>query len=69
MWSVKLRKLPQTSRGNFSWRGTLEPKLANRKMYLYMHKSQMQLIPQLEQVLRDMKNDGTFALIEEAAFE
>jgi polar amino acid transport system substrate-binding protein len=47
----------------------LEPKLANRKMYLYMHKSQMQLIPQLEQVLRDMKNDGTFALIEEAAFE
>jgi hypothetical protein len=29
----------------------------------------MQLIPQLEQVLRDMKNDGTFALIEEAAFE
>jgi len=47
----------------------LEPKLANRKMYLYLHESQMQLIPQLEQVLRDMKNDGTRARIEEAAFE
>jgi len=47
----------------------IEPKLASRKMYLYLHESQMQLIPQLEQTLRDMKVDKTFAQIEEAAFE
>ncbi|MFO7730779.1 MAG: transporter substrate-binding domain-containing protein [Spirochaetia bacterium] len=47
----------------------LEPRLADRKMYLYLHKSQMQLIPQLEQVLRGMKDDGTFARTEVAAFE
>jgi polar amino acid transport system substrate-binding protein len=41
----------------------LEPPLATRDMYLYVHKRHEDLIPDIARALRDMKDDGTYATI------
>lgn len=41
----------------------LEPSLAVRPMYLYLHARHKALIPQLERTLRAMKADGTYQAI------
>lgn len=41
----------------------LEPPLAVERMYPYLHKRHAALVPKLEQVLRAMKQDGTFQRI------
>lgn len=42
----------------------LGPPLAAKEMYLFLNKKHEQLIPQLAQTLKKMKEDGTFAAIE-----
>lgn len=41
----------------------LEPPLAVKSMYLYLHKRHAGLVPRLEQTLREMKKDGTMQRI------
>lgn len=41
------------------------PPLAERKMYLFLHKKHKDIIPKLSDILRCMKEDGTFAKIKE----
>lgn len=41
----------------------LEPPLAVKGMYPYLHKRHAELVPKLEQTLRAMKKDGTFKRI------
>ncbi|MBF0329187.1 MAG: transporter substrate-binding domain-containing protein [Nitrospirae bacterium] len=41
----------------------LQPPLAVKGMYPYLHKRHADLVPKLEQVLRTMKKDGTFKKI------
>jgi polar amino acid transport system substrate-binding protein len=43
----------------------MEPPLASKKMYLYLHKSHDQLIPDLAQALQDLKQDGMFDWIKQ----
>ncbi|MDZ7760731.1 MAG: hypothetical protein U5L00_10805 [Desulfovermiculus sp.] len=43
--------------------GMLEPPLASRNMYLYMHKKHRHLVELLAGALRRMKQDGTYARI------
>jgi len=38
----------------------VEPALARRKMYMYLHKKHQDLIPRLTKALKDMKRDGTY---------
>lgn len=45
----------------------LEPPLAVRSMYAYLNKRHADLVPRLEQVLRELKQDGTFRKITEDA--
>jgi len=41
----------------------LEPPLAVKSMYPYLHKRHAALVPRLEQTLREMRKDGTFQRI------
>lgn len=43
--------------------GHLEPPLASRSMYLYLHKRHSDLVKPLAEALRGMKADGTYARI------
>jgi polar amino acid transport system substrate-binding protein len=38
----------------------IEPPLAKKEMFLYLHKKHQQLIPALAKQLKSMKNDGTY---------
>jgi len=39
---------------------TLEPPLARREVFFYLHKSHQELIPRASEVLRGMKQDGSY---------
>lgn len=39
----------------------IEPPLAQKKMYLYLHKKHADLVPRLHQVIEEMYADGTYA--------
>lgn len=41
----------------------LEPPLAVKAMYIYLHEKHWALVPRLEQALRSVKQDGTYASI------
>ncbi|MFO7730653.1 MAG: transporter substrate-binding domain-containing protein [Spirochaetia bacterium] len=41
----------------------LEPPLASRKMYLYVHKRHSALVPEIAEALKSMKEDGTYEKI------
>jgi len=41
----------------------LEPPVSVMPLFLYLHKKQAALVPKLTQVLRDMKNDGSYQAI------
>lgn len=41
----------------------LQPALATRKMYLYLHKKHVELIPEITSALKSMKRDGTVQMI------
>lgn len=43
----------------------LEPPLARKKMYLFLHKKHKNIIPALSDILKSMKADGTFSEIRE----
>ena len=45
----------------------MEPPFATLKLYLYLHKKHIDLIPRVETALADMKTDGTFYRIYDAA--
>ena len=40
---------------------SLEPPLARKKMYLFLHKRHKEIIPKLANILKSMKADGTFS--------
>lgn len=46
----------------------LEPPLAQRPMYMYLHKSKAELAAPLAEALKSMKEDGTYQKITEATF-
>ena len=41
----------------------LEPPLASRKMYLYVHKGHAELVPEIANALQSMKDDGSYERI------
>jgi polar amino acid transport system substrate-binding protein len=47
----------------------LEPPLASREMFLYLHKKHAFLTDRIASSLREMKKDGTYQAIEEEALE
>lgn len=47
----------------------LEPPLASRDMFLYLHKKNRHLVPELDAAIRTMKNDGTYDQIVEETVE
>lgn len=47
----------------------LQPPLATKSMYLYLHTKHKDIIPRLRESLMEMKNDGTYEQIINAAFE
>lgn len=47
----------------------IEPPLSSKDMFLYIHKKHRDLVPKLEQALKDMKNDGTFKKIYDKAMK
>lgn len=42
---------------------SINPPLASKKMYIYLHKKHAAIIPKLSKVLADMKKDGSYAKI------
>ena len=47
----------------------LEPPLASRDMYLYVHQSKEQLVPAIAEGLREIKKDGTYDAIVQTVME
>jgi polar amino acid transport system substrate-binding protein len=47
----------------------LEPPLATRRMFPYLHKKHQELVPKLAAALRAMKEDGTFDAIQTRVIE
>lgn len=47
----------------------LEPPLAQREMFTYLHKKHAQLAEQLAVVIREMKQDGSYQHLKEVAFD
>lgn len=45
----------------------VEPPLAKKKMYLFLHKKHQDIIPKITDALKAMKQDGTFLKIREAS--
>lgn len=45
----------------------VEPPLAQKDMFIYLHKRHAALVPQVAEALRDMKRDGAYQRIVEAA--
>lgn len=52
---IKDRKLSDTK--------IVQPPLAVRKMYIYLHKKHKELVPKLAQALKQLKTDGTYQKI------
>ena len=46
---------------------TLEPPLARQEMFLYLNKAHAELVPKVERALAEMKRDGTYQRIWDAA--
>lgn len=47
----------------------LEPPLAVREMFLYLHRSQEALVPRVAEVLQSMKRDGTYDRLRETVLK
>ncbi len=45
----------------------IDPPLASRSMYMYLNRRHAALVPQIEQALRDLKQDGTYDGLRRAA--
>ena len=47
----------------------IQPVLAKRKMYMYLHKKHRALVPKISSALRGMKQDGTYNRLVEQILE